>query len=212
MDPKRPYVVGVTNTYCTELFNVAVAQLRKNGVIPSTAMVKTPAQLAQFLTDEQCALIQMFISPRPKNRSEAYNFENAEVTFVVARKGDKDLQQNDVSATHTIAELLQLPVENVLISKVGAVDPDLSPAAVTVEDDPFGGVYAGMLPQSASNDVNNNNDTTFTFEQTENMLTAGQLRKLLGVASNAAATVFATAKTNAATRVFTQEEIDAVTA
>lgn len=169
LDPKRPYVVGTTNTYCIELFNVAVAQLRTQGIVPATAMVRTPAQLAQFLTDAQCALVQMFIAPRPKNRSEAYSFENAEITFIVARKGDKDLNQGDVAATHEIAALLKLPVDQILISKVGAVDPDNSPAVIITESDPFGGAYAGMLPNTAdqNDDFDLEDEDVYTQEDVD---------------------------------------------
>ena len=190
LDPKRPYVVGTTNTYCIELFNVAVAQLRTQGIVPATAMVRTPAQLAQFLTDAQCALIQMFIAPRPKNRSEAYSFENAEITFLVARKGDKDLNQGDVAATHEIAALLKLPVDQILISKVGAVDPDSTPAVIIQDADPFGGAYAGMLPNAA--DQNDDFDEEEEEEEEDDTvysaadaatLNRAQIEKLLGAAA-----------------------------
>lgn len=169
LQPKTPYVIGVTNTYCKELFNIVVAQLRKSGVVPPTAMVGTPAQLAKFLTDEQCALVQGFISPRPKNRAEAYTFENAEVTFVVARKGDKDLQQGDVKMTHEIAAFLALPVDQILISKVGAVDPDSTPAVIIQEADPFGGAYAGMLPNTAdqNDDFDLEDEDVYTQEDVD---------------------------------------------
>ena len=161
LNVKQPYVIGVTNTYCVELFNVAVAQLRKNGVIPATTLVRTPSQLSAFLTNEQCAIVQAFIAPRPKNRSEGYSFENAEVTFIVARKGDKVMNSDvDVAMTHSIADLLQLPVDQILVSKVGAVDPDSTPAVIIQDADPFGGAYAGMLP----NPADQNNDADFDLD------------------------------------------------
>lgn len=170
LQPKTPYVIGVTNTYCKELFNIAVAQLRKTGVIPTTAFVATPSQLAAVLTDEQCALVQGFIAPRPKNRAKPYAFENAEVTFVVARKGDTDMQtKNAVKMTHDIAELLDLPVEQILISKVGAVDPDSTPAVIIQDADPFGGAYAGMLPNTAdqNDDFDLEDEDVYTQEDVD---------------------------------------------
>lgn len=190
LNPKQPYVVGVTNTYCVELFNVAVAQLRKNGVIPATTLVRTPSQLSAFLTDEQCAIVQAFIAPRPKNRSEGYSFENAEVTFVVARKGDKVMNSDvDVAMTHSIADLLQLPVDQILVSKVGAVDPDSTPAVIIQDADPFGGAYAGMLPNSA--DQNDDFDEEEEEEEDDTVYSAAdaatlnraQIEKLLGAAA-----------------------------
>ena len=177
-NPKTPYVIGVTNTFCKELLSVAVTQLRKAGIVPANAMVTTPAQLAMFLTDEQCALIQGFISPRPKNRATGYPFENAEITFVVARKGDNDLENGDVKMTHEIADLLNLPVEQILISKVGAVDPDSTPAVIIQEADPFGGAYAGMLPNSA--DQNDDADLDLGDDNTVELYTQAEVDALKG--------------------------------
>lgn len=188
LQPKTPYVIGVTNTYCKELFNIAVAQLRKTGVIPTTAFVATPSQLAAFLTNEQCALVQGFIAPRPKNRATPYAFENAEVTFVVARKGDTDMQtKNAVKMTHDIAELLDLPVEQILISKVGAVDPDRTVAVIVEEVDPFGGAYAGMLPNTADEndaDFDLGDDTVELYTQADvDALKGDPLKEALKAAS-----------------------------
>ncbi|HMT02069.1 MAG TPA: hypothetical protein PKD00_01955 [Burkholderiales bacterium] len=129
------FAVSLQDSYCVDLFNLAVKSLVDAGIIKKP--VKNPRQLSRLLNEKQAEAITAYIQPRIAVKETYPDYAFAIIQLEKTRKGDTDLQKLPVEMTERIAELLNLKAEELYISKLASVQEDKSIMASTPRyDDP----------------------------------------------------------------------------